>query len=51
MNEFLSMGGYAVFVWSSFGISMVVLILNVILPIVRRKQLVREVSSQIKRQK
>jgi heme exporter protein D len=51
MNEFLSMGGYAVFIWTSFGISLVVLLLNVVMPIMRRKQLIREVSSQIKRKK
>ena len=33
MSEFLNMGGYAVFVWSSFGISFVVLLLNVIIPV------------------
>ncbi len=51
MSEFLSMGGYAIFVWSSFGISILVLLLNIIIPIMRRKQLIREVSSQIKRNK
>ncbi len=51
MIEFLNMGGYAVFVWTSFGISLLVLLLNVVLPMMRRKQLVREVSSQIKRNK
>lgn len=51
MSEFLSMGGYAAFVWTSFGISLVVLLLNIVIPIVRRKQLIREVSSQIKRKK
>lgn len=49
MNEFLNMGGYAVFVWGSFGISLLVLALNVIIPIMHRKKLIREVSSQIKR--
>ena len=51
MSEFLNMGGYAVFVWSSFGISLLVLLANIIMPIMRRKQLIREVSSQIKRNK
>lgn len=51
MSEFLNMGGYAVFVWGSFGISLIVLVANAILPIMHRKQLVREVSSQIKRNK
>ena len=49
MSEFLNMGGYAVFVWSSFGISFAVLLLNVILPIMRRKQLKREVLGHIRR--
>lgn len=29
MKEFLDMGGYAFYVWSSFGITAVVLLLNV----------------------
>ena len=51
MSEFLNMGGYAVFVWSSFGISFVVLLLNVIVPVMRRKQLILDVSSHIKRKR
>jgi heme exporter protein D len=49
MSEFFNMGGYAVFVWSSFGISFLVLALNVIFPILRRKQLLRDVLGHIKR--
>ena len=49
MNEFLHMGGYAVFVWSSFGISALVLLLNVLFPIMRRKQLIRDVEGHIRR--
>ncbi len=49
MNEFFNMGGYAVYVWGSFGISFVVLLFNVIFPIMRRKQLLREVRGHIKR--
>ena len=30
MADFLAMGGYAQFVWSSFGLTLVVLILNII---------------------
>jgi heme exporter protein D len=49
MSEFINMGGYAIFVWSSFGMSLLVLLLNVILPAMRRKQLLRDVRSHIKR--
>jgi len=31
MSEFLNMGGYAFFVWSSFGLTAVFLLLNVVL--------------------
>ena len=51
MNEFLNMGGYAIFVWSSFGISALVLLINVVLPIMRRKQLIRDVEGHIRRKK
>ena len=30
MAEFFAMGGYAVFVWSAFGVTLVVLVLNVV---------------------
>jgi len=51
MNEFFNMGGYAVFVWSSFGISFIVLLLNAVLPVLRRKQLIRDVRGHIKRKR
>jgi len=51
MNEFFSMGGYAVYVWSSFGISFLVLLLNIIFPLMRRKQLIRDVRAHIKRKR
>ncbi len=31
MSEFLNMGGYAFYVWSSFGLTALVLTLNVVL--------------------
>lgn len=30
MSEFLAMGGYAKYVWSSFGVTAIVLILNLL---------------------
>lgn len=46
MNEFLHMGGYAVFVWSSYGIVFAVLVLNVVAAILRKKQIVREIEER-----
>ena len=50
MNDFLSMGGYAAYVWSSFGISLVVLVLNIVLPIRREKQLLHSIKKKLQRE-
>ena len=44
MNEFLRMGGYGFYVWMSYGAALVVLALNLAVPIVRRRRLVRELG-------
>ena len=35
-SEFISMGGYGVYVWSAYGFAIVILVINVIIPIRRR---------------
>ncbi len=45
MSEFFAMGGYAAFVWSSYGLAAIVLWLNWYLP--RRTH--QQVLSQLKR--
>ena len=42
MSEFFAMGGYAVFVWSSFALTAVVLILNIVLPRAHLRRVQRE---------
>ena len=49
MSEFLHMGGYAAFVWSSFGLTALILIYNAIQPMLRHKQVKRQVLGAIKR--
>lgn len=44
LNEFLHMGGYAFYVWSSFGLSLVVMVWNIVLPRQREKQLIRDLK-------
>ena len=39
--KFFAMGGYAVYVWSAYSLAAVVLILNVYLPLHRRKKVRR----------
>ena len=44
MSEFLHMGGYAFYVWTAYGAAFVVLALNLAVPILRRRRLVRPVE-------
>ena len=43
MNEpsFFAMGGYGVYVWGSYGLAALVLILNLYIPLARRKTIRR----------
>ena len=38
VQEFFAMGGYAFYVWTSFGLTFVILLANIIVPILQRKQ-------------
>jgi len=50
MKDFLEMGGYAMYVWSAYGISLVVLVLNVILPIYREKEMIKSLQKKLQRE-
>jgi heme exporter protein D len=47
LQEFLHMGGYAFYVWSAYAVFAVVLIGNLVYPLRRRRQLLREICQQI----
>ena len=44
LAEFFAMGGYAFYVWTSYGLTLIVLLGNIIIPIWQRKQLLRSLS-------
>ncbi|MFT5659058.1 MAG: heme exporter protein D [Gammaproteobacteria bacterium] len=44
MSEFLNMGGYAAFVWSSYGLAAIVLWLNWYLPRRTHNQILRQLK-------
>ena len=50
MSEFLNMGGYGAYVWSAYGLSLVVIVLNIILPIQREKQLIHRLKKRQERE-
>ncbi len=41
-SEFLAMGGYGFYVWTSYGLTLFVLLLNVVIPVMQRKQFFRQ---------
>ncbi|ESS72991.1 heme exporter protein CcmD [Methyloglobulus morosus KoM1] len=49
-QEFLAMGGYGFYVWTSYGICLVVLVANVVIPVIQRKQFLRQQALKQKRQ-
>jgi heme exporter protein D len=49
-SEFFHMGGYAFFVWTSYGIAFVVMLANIILPIMQRKKTIARIRRAIKRE-
>ncbi|MGB5305771.1 MAG: heme exporter protein CcmD [Gammaproteobacteria bacterium] len=49
LTEFLHMGGYAGYVWSSYGIALVVLVINVLLPAWQRKKLLADIARTARR--
>jgi heme exporter protein D len=49
MQEFFHMGGYAFYVWTSYGLAFIVLLLNFVLPIQQEKQILRNLARKFKR--
>lgn len=50
LAEFFAMGKYGFYVWTSYGIAFVVLLVNLVLPIVQRKALLRSLALKQQRQ-
>ena len=48
MREFFAMGGYAFYVWGSFGVTAILMILEVILLRRRKQQLVRRLGRSVR---
>ena len=49
LTEFFHMGGYAFYVWTSYAIALVVLLLNVILPLRQRNKLLANIARATRR--
>jgi len=49
MKEFFEMGGYAFYVWTSYGLAFVVLVSNLIVPIRQRRRILAEIARKLRR--
>jgi len=49
LSEFLHMGGYAFYVWTSYGIALVILLANVLLPARQRRKLLADIARSARR--
>jgi heme exporter protein D len=50
MSHFLSMGGYAIYVWPAYAVFFIVLIADYVNPWLRRRRNLRELRSRMARQ-
>lgn len=48
-SEFFHMGGYAVYVWPAYGLTFVALVVNLVIPIMQRRQLIGKISKKLQR--
>lgn len=46
LREFFHMGGYAFYVWSAYGVAFIVLVANVIVPVLRGRELRARLARQ-----
>ncbi len=51
MKEFFAMGGYAFYVWTSYGIALVVLVANLIAPLMLRRRLLGNIARRRRRER
>ncbi len=48
--EFFRMGGYAFYVWTSYIIALIIVVLNIVQPVLQRKKIITRVKRAIKRE-
>lgn len=46
LAEFFAMGGYGFYVWTSYGLTLVVLVANIVIPVMERRQFFRQSLKQ-----
>lgn len=50
MNDFFAMGGYASFVWPSYGLGFLILVAHIAVPASRRRRVLKEIQRRLRRE-
>lgn len=50
-SEFLAMDGHGQYVWLSYAIALVLFVINLVSPLLRKKQLISELKRRLRREK
>jgi heme exporter protein D len=50
-SEFIQMGKHGLYVWLSYGISLIVIVYNIVADYIERQQFFREAKRRLKREK
>ena len=50
VSEFLAMGGHGLYVWLSYGLGLVVIVANLVLPKLSRNRLLAEQKRRLRRE-
>lgn len=50
MSEFITMDGHGLYVWLSYGIGLSIIIGNLVLPLFKRKELIKSLARRLRRE-
>lgn len=48
--DFLNMGGHGLFVWLCYGLGLLIIVMNLLLPMQQSKQVIRELRRRLRRE-
>ena len=51
VSEFFHMGGYAFYVWTSYGLTLIVLLANVVAPLRQRRKILADLARRERRER
>ena len=49
-TEFFDMGGYAFYVWTSYGLTLLLTVVNIVSPLLQRRRVISQIRRAIKRE-